>query len=74
MSAESDQVKGKVKQAAGIVTGDTDLESEGRSDRRVGEAKEKIEDAKGNVEELIETAKDKIEEVIDKGEDALHRK
>ena len=74
MSAESDQVKGKVKQAAGIVTGDTDLESEGRSDRRIGQAKEKIEDAKGNVEELIETAKDKVEEVIDKGEDALHRK
>ena len=74
MSAESDQVKGKVKQAAGIVTGDTDLESEGRSDRRVGEAKEKIEDAKGKVEEVVETAKDKVEEVIDKATDALHRK
>jgi uncharacterized protein YjbJ (UPF0337 family) len=84
MSAESDQVKGKFKQVAGIVTGNTDLESEGETDRRVGEAKEKIETAKDKVEEVIETAKhkveeaietakDKIEEVIDKAKDALHR-
>jgi uncharacterized protein YjbJ (UPF0337 family) len=74
MSAESDQVKGKFKQVAGIVTGDTDLESEGKADRRAGEAKEKIETAKDKIEEVIETAKDKIEEVIDKAKDALHRK
>jgi uncharacterized protein YjbJ (UPF0337 family) len=63
MSAKSDQVKGQVKQAAGILTSDKDLESEGRTDRRTGEAKEKIDHAK-----------DKVEEVVDKTKDALHRK
>jgi uncharacterized protein YjbJ (UPF0337 family) len=74
MGAQSDQVKGKVKQATGIVTGDTDLESEGKADRRAGEAKQKIEDAKGKVDELVETAKDKVGEVIDKAKDAVNGK
>ena len=73
MSAESDQLKGKFEQTAGIIIGDADLESEGKSDRRVGEAKEKIEDAKAKVEQVVETAKDKVEEAIDKAKAALHR-
>jgi uncharacterized protein YjbJ (UPF0337 family) len=63
MSAKSDQVKGHVKEAAGVVSGDKDLESEGKTDRRTGEAEEKIDHAK-----------DKVEEVVDKAKDALHRK
>jgi uncharacterized protein YjbJ (UPF0337 family) len=63
MSAKSDQVKGHVKEAAGVLTGDKDLESEGKTDRRTGEAEEKIDHAK-----------DKVEEVVDKAKDALHRK
>ena len=63
MGAESDQVKGKAKEVAGIVTGDKDLESEGQADRRGGEAKEKVDKVEG-----------KVEEVIDKAKDALHRK
>ena len=63
MGAKRDELKGKAKEAAGIVTGNEDLESEGKADRRSGEVKEKVEQAK-----------DKIEEVIDKTKDALHRK
>jgi uncharacterized protein YjbJ (UPF0337 family) len=63
MSAKSDQVKGHVKEAAGVVSGDKDLESEGKTDRRTGEAEEKIDHAK-----------DKVEEVVDKTKDALQRK
>ena len=63
MSAKSDQVKGHIKEAAGVVSGDKDLESEGKRDRRTGE-----------VEEKIDHAKDKVEEVVDKAKDALHRK
>jgi uncharacterized protein YjbJ (UPF0337 family) len=74
MGAESDQVKGQVKEAVGSLTGDKDLESEGKADRRAGEAKEKVDDAKDKVEEVIDTAKDKVEEVIDKTKDAAHRK
>lgn len=63
MGAKGDELKGKAKETAGIVTGNEDLESEGKADRRSGEVKEKVEHAK-----------DKIEEVIDKTKDALHRK
>ena len=74
MSAKSDQVKGQVKQAAGVLTGDKDLESEGKTDRRTGEAEEEVDDAKGKVDEVIDVTKDKAEEVRDKANDALHRK
>ncbi len=63
MGAKGDQVKGQAKEAIGSLVGDKDLESEGKSDRRAGEAKEKVE-----------SAKDKVEEVIDKTKDAVHRK
>ncbi len=34
MAGKTDQVKGKVKEAVGSLTGDKDLESEGKADRR----------------------------------------
>ena len=36
MGAKAEQVKGQVKEAAGSLTGDKDLESEGKADRRAG--------------------------------------
>ena len=70
MGAKSDQVKGQAKETVGKLTGDEDLESEGKADRRAGDAKEKLGDAKDEVEKVI----DKAEEVVDKAKDALHRK
>lgn len=63
MGAKSDQAKGRAKEAVGSLTGDENLESEGKADRRGGEAKEKL----GH-------AKDKAEDVVDKVKDAMHRK
>ena len=63
MNAKSDQIKGHAKEAAGILTGDKDLESEGKTDRRTGEAEEKIDHAKH-----------KVDEMLDKTKDAMHRK
>jgi uncharacterized protein YjbJ (UPF0337 family) len=63
MGAKSDQMKGKAKEAVGDVTGNKDLKSEGKADRRAGETKEKV----GKV-------KDKVEDVIDKAKDVLHPK
>ena len=74
MAGKTDQVKGQVKEAVGSLTGDKDLESEGKADRRAGETKEKVADAKDKVEGVIDKAEDKVEEVIDTAEDALHRK
>jgi uncharacterized protein YjbJ (UPF0337 family) len=74
MGEKGDQVKGRVKEAAGALTGDTELESEGKADRRAGEAKEKVGHVKDKVEAVIEKAEDKAGEVIDKAKEALHRK
>ena len=74
MGADSDQVKGRAEQAAGIITGNEELESQGKSDRAAGEAKEKIEHAKDKVEAKVEHAKDKLDEAIDKAKHVLHRK
>ncbi len=74
MGAQSDQVKGQVEEAAGAITGNKDLESEGKANRRAGETKEKLDHAKDKIEEVIDKAEDKVEEVIDKAKNALHRK
>jgi uncharacterized protein YjbJ (UPF0337 family) len=73
MGAQSDQVAGKAKQAAGIITGNEDLEAEGRTERRSGQAKEKIEDAKSKIEDVVDTGAKKVEAVVDKAKDALHQ-
>ena len=74
MSGKSDQLKGRAKEAAGILTGNEDLEAEGRADRRTGEAKEKVDHAKDKVDEVIDKAKAKVDEAADKAKDALDRK
>ncbi len=74
MGDQADQAKGRVKEAAGVLSGDADLEAEGKADRRVGEAKEKVGHVKDKVEEVIERAEHKAGEVIDKAKDALHHK
>ena len=74
MSGESDQVKGRAKEAAGVLTGNEDLEAEGRTDRRAGEAEEKVEHAKDKVDEVINKATAKVEQAADHAKDALDRK
>jgi uncharacterized protein YjbJ (UPF0337 family) len=52
MSGKTDQIKGRAKQAAGVVTGDKRLEREGKLDRAVGSIKEKA----GEVVDKVRTA------------------
>jgi uncharacterized protein YjbJ (UPF0337 family) len=66
MSAKTEQVKGSVKEAAGSLTGDKKIESEGKADRRAGEAKGKLDDVKKKVDEVVDKARGKADEVIDK--------
>ena len=62
MAGETDQMKGKAKEAVGDLTGNKDLKSEGKADRQAGEVKEKV----GKVEE-------KVDEGIYKVKDVLHK-
>ena len=55
-----DQVKGRVKQAVGDLTGNEDLRREGKADEKAGEVKEFVEGVKDKADDLIDTVKDKI--------------
>ena len=42
-SGKSDEVKGRVKEAAGALTGDETLKREGKADQAIGKIKQKVE-------------------------------
>jgi uncharacterized protein YjbJ (UPF0337 family) len=51
MSEKLDDAKGRVKEAAGDLTGDEDLQREGKIDQATGTAKEKVGEAADKVKE-----------------------
>ena len=62
MGEHMDEMKGRVKQAAGNLTGDEKLERKGKADRTGSTVKGKID-----------TARDKADDMVDKVKDKLHR-
>ena len=59
-SGKTDEAKGRIKEAAGVLTGDEKLKREG-----------KAEQAAGKVKKALEKVKDKAENAIDDLKDAL---
>jgi uncharacterized protein YjbJ (UPF0337 family) len=57
-----DNLKGRVKQAAGAVTGDKKLEAEGAAERVKGAVQEKIGEAKHAAAKKIEEDEDEDEQ------------
>ncbi len=63
MSGNADEAKGRVKEAAGALTGNDDLKHEGKADQ-----------AAGKVKQAAETVKDKVDDAVDSVKDAfVHR-
>lgn len=58
---KKDDLKGRVKEAAGDLTDDDRLKREGKTDRAAGAVKEKLEQAKEKGEEVIDKAKERIQ-------------
>jgi uncharacterized protein YjbJ (UPF0337 family) len=52
-SGKTDELKGRVKEAAGALTGDKKLKQEGKTDQAVGKVKQ-------TVEKLVDKVKDAI--------------
>ncbi len=67
MAGKTEQIKGQAKETAGNLIGNKDLESEGAADRRAGEAKETVGQARDKLEEVFEKVEHKAGEVIEKG-------
>jgi uncharacterized protein YjbJ (UPF0337 family) len=54
-SGRTDELKGRVKEAAGALTGDEELKQEGKTDQAVGKVKQQAE-------KVIDKVKDKLKE------------
>jgi uncharacterized protein YjbJ (UPF0337 family) len=59
MSGTADNVKGNIKETAGAVTGDRELEAEGKDDQLVGKLKDAVSDVKAAAEDAIDRAREK---------------
>ena len=53
MSGKSDEIKGRVKEAAGAIADDDELRREGKVDQAAGKTKQAVENVVDNVKEAI---------------------
>ena len=61
IEGKADELKGRVKEAAGDLTDDEGLEAEGKTDKAGGKIKQGLADAKNKGEELVDKVKNKIQ-------------
>jgi len=59
MGGKTDEVKGRIKEAAGVLTGNDKLREAGRVDQAVGKVEQAIDTAVAGVKRAAETAADK---------------
>jgi uncharacterized protein YjbJ (UPF0337 family) len=57
--ANTDETKGRLKEAAGDLTGDKGLKREGQVDRATGKAKDKLDDAADAVKDKVGSNSDR---------------
>ena len=60
MSGEADKAKGRVKQAAGDLTGNKQLKKEGKRDEAAGKVKHAVGKAKDKANAAVDKARDKL--------------
>jgi uncharacterized protein YjbJ (UPF0337 family) len=60
MSGKVDKAKGRVKEAAGALTGDRRLKREGKLDQAAGGVKDAAERAKDAAERAVDRVKDSL--------------
>jgi uncharacterized protein YjbJ (UPF0337 family) len=63
VKGKAENLKGRVKQAAGAVTGDKELEAEGAGERATGAAKEMAGKAKRKLDEAVASVREDDEDV-----------
>jgi uncharacterized protein YjbJ (UPF0337 family) len=56
MSGKTDVVKGRIKEAAGALTGNDKLREEGKTDQAVGKAKQAVREAADTVKKAVKKA------------------
>lgn len=58
MSGKTDVAKGRIKEAAGALTGNSKLREEGKTDQAVGEIKQLAEKAVDKVKKAVKKARE----------------
>jgi uncharacterized protein YjbJ (UPF0337 family) len=66
MGGKADEVKGRIKEAAGALTGDDKLREEGKTDQAVGKVKQGIQKVVDRVQKAGDAAADKAKEAAKK--------
>jgi uncharacterized protein YjbJ (UPF0337 family) len=59
-SGKTDEKKGRVKEAAGVLTGDKKMQREGKADQAAGKVKKAVEKAKDKADKAIDDLKDAL--------------
>lgn len=62
MSGSTDDMKGRIKEAAGDLTNDNDLKREGRADQAGATVKDAAEKLKDKVSDAVDAVKNKIDD------------
>ncbi len=68
MTGKTDVVKGRIKEAVGVLTGNEKLRAEGQSDQAIGEVKQTAQKV---VDGVVEAAQKTAEKAQDVAEQAL---
>jgi len=70
MNGSADVAKGRIKEAAGALTGNDKLRAEGRKDQAIGHVKQAaekgVEKAKDNARKVVDKAKGVAKKTVDK--------
>lgn len=53
----TDDIKGRVKEATGVLTGDEELEKSGKDDQRAAAVKDKVEDVADKAKDVVDDVK-----------------
>ena len=69
MSANTDDVKGRLKEAAGALTGDKKLKREGQVDQAGARVKNAADSARDNVGEVVDSLKERASDAVDSMKD-----
>jgi uncharacterized protein YjbJ (UPF0337 family) len=64
MGGKTDVVKGRIKEAAGALTGSDRLRAEGKADQVVGKAKQAAQEVAGKVKKATTKVVDKVRRAV----------
>jgi uncharacterized protein YjbJ (UPF0337 family) len=71
MDGKIDKLKGRIKEAVGVLIDNDHLEQEGQRDQVVGEVKEVAESAAEKVKEKVERVADKVKDTVKRAVDKV---